>query len=90
MREQQKEPVETLVCEHKVVVTSAEQSYNSLAGVVCVFFGSDSIHANVILSYGKVEIEQTTQFLGIPPGDICTFIATNIKLISPLIEKAAL
>ena len=89
MREQQKETVETLVCEHKVVVTSAEQRYDSLAGVVCVFFGLDSIQASVTLSYGKLNIEQVTQTSEMPPGDICTFVATNIELISSLIEKAA-
>ena len=80
----------TSICEHKVVVVSAEQLYNSLVGVVRVFFGSDSIQANVTFSHGKLEIEQITQILGIPPGDICTFVATNIKSISPLIEEAAL
>jgi hypothetical protein len=86
----QKETVETSICEHKVVVVSAEQLYNSLVGVVRVFFGSDSIQANVTFSHGKLEIEQITQILGIPPGDICTFIAANVASIYPLLEKAAL
>ena len=89
MREQQKEAVETLICEHKVIVTSAEQLYDSLAGVVCVFFGPDSIQASVTLSYGKLNIEQAAQTSEMPPGDICTFVATNIESISLLIEKAA-
>ncbi len=89
MREQHTESVETLVCQHKVVVTSAEQRYDSLAGVVCVFFGPDPIQASVTLSYGKLNIEQTTQILEMSPGDICTFVATNIESISLLIEKAA-
>ncbi|MEO0376614.1 MAG: hypothetical protein AAF329_18725 [Cyanobacteria bacterium P01_A01_bin.17] len=81
--------VETLICGRRVTV-SAEQRYDSLIGIVQVFFGSEPIQARVIFSHGSLHIDQTTQFMGLPPGDICAFIAANIEPFTSSIEAAAL
>ena len=81
---------ENVIDSHRVLVLEAEEGYDSTKGLICVYFGETSIQALVTLSFGKIEIEQTTRFSGISPGDICTFVASNIESITSLIEKDSL
>lgn len=80
---------ENVIDSHRVLVLEAEEGYDSTKGLICVYFGQTSIQARVTLSFGKLGVEQTTRTSGIPPGDVCIFIASNIELIIAQIEELA-